>query len=223
VSTVDITKQADGSRKNTILSKRTIVLVAGSMATSLAFTAGSDVLSIGADVGMVANYSVVGLPTLLASHQIVSGVQAVGQSSDLTRTYAFWQTPVDAIDKNGKPLPSGNVHIMDSATLNVQTTLLCDPSEMEAALLVHKQYLYISQIDGAECVVDTSGDAVVNTPPPGGSLFGENVVGNRLFMANTQDNDVETIILGTTPTKDRQGVSFDNIPAGTTVVGVSVF
>jgi len=223
VTTVDITKQADGSRKNVILPKRTITLATGSTATSLAFTAGGGILSIGTDVGMVYNYTVTGLPALLASHQIVAAVQAVGQSSDLTRTYAFLQTPVDAIDKNGNSLPAGNVHIMDTPTLNVFATQNCSPNEIEAALLVRKQYFYVTQIDGTECTVDTSSDTVVNTIAPGGELLGESVVGNRLFMANLQDNDVETLILGTTPTSDKQGVSFGNMPTGFTVVRVSVF
>jgi len=223
VITVDITKQADGSRKNVILPKRTITLASGSTATALAFVLNAGTLSIGTDVGMTYNYTVAGPPKLLASHQIAAGVTAVGQSSDATKTYAFLATPVDAIDKSGNPLPAGNVHIMDSATLNVFATLNCSPNEIEAALLVRKQYFYVTQIDGTECTVDTSSDTIVNTLAPGGQLAGESAVGNHLFMANEQDNDVETLILGTTPTKDRQGVSFGNMPTGYTVVRVSVF
>lgn len=94
----------------------------------------------------------------------------------------------------------------------------------EHALLVKRQYIYVTQRDGTLCAIDTATDTVVNSSAPGGLLAAEDIAGKRLFIADQQDNVVETVTLGKTgPTSDQQGVSFGGMPANSTVVGVSVF
>jgi hypothetical protein len=223
VTTIDITKQKNGSRTNTIVASRTVTLTGSVQA--LAFVNKGGTLAAGTDAGMTYAYNVVGsLPVFIASHQTVYSVQAVGLSWDSTKTYAFLSAAADATDKNGNSLPVGNVHIMDTATLNVQKTLMLSPTEITAAALVKKRYFYAPQIDGSLSAIDTASDTVVSSSAPGGVLVAEDIAGNRLFLADAQNNVVETINLGKMgPTSDQQGVSFGNLSADTTVVGVSVF
>jgi hypothetical protein len=164
------------------------------------------------------------LPALIASHQSFNGVAAVGLSPDSTKTYVFLNAPAYDLDASGNVLLAGNVHIMNTATLSVLSTLNCSPNPITAALLVKKRYFYVTQSDGTLCTVDTTTDLVVNSSAPGGFLAAEDIAGKRLFIADQQDNVVETVTLGKTgPTSDQQGVSFGGLPANSTVVGLSVF
>jgi hypothetical protein len=227
VTTVDITKQLDGSRKNVVIQNQTIDLGAANSVTGLAFVAvtSGSFLTIGTNTGLVFVYTAPTSkpPVFVASHQVVTGVQAVGLSSDATKAYAFLANSVDAIDGNGNVLPSGNVHVMDTSTLTVQKTILCSLAEMESAVLVRKQYFYISQFDGTVCTVDSHTDSVVNSLVIGNFLRFADVVGNRYFVADSQDNVVETVKLKNPSTGDQQGVSFGNLPANSVVIGASVF
>lgn len=227
VRTVDVTKLPDGSRKNLVIPSQTIDLGAGNSVNGLAFVATSSgsYLAIGANSGLAFVYRVPASkpPVFVASHQIAQAINAIGFSADGKKTYAMLQSSVAALDGNGNLLPIGNVHVMDTATLDVQKTIQCPLAPIESAVMVRNQYFYLSQLDGTVSVIDTVADGVANTFALGGQLRFADVVGGRYFVANQQDNNVETINLHNPPTGDKRGPRFVNLPANSIVIGVTVF